>query len=78
MSTIHGRYSVLVAGYIGSTLGLIFNFMLDTKGFAVDPANVFVTQSLMTLAIALQVRQSKRLFNSIEELMTDAQEKADA
>ncbi|MGM9945366.1 MAG: methyl-accepting chemotaxis protein [Lysinibacillus sp.] len=77
MSTIHGKYSILVAGYIGSTLGLIFNFTLDTNGFAVDPPNVFVTQSLMTLAIALQVRQSKRLFNSIEELMTDAQEKAE-
>ena len=31
----------------------------------------------MTLAIALQVRQNKRLFNSIEQLMTDAQEKAE-
>ncbi|WP_431027305.1 methyl-accepting chemotaxis protein [Lysinibacillus sp. LZ02] len=76
ISTIHGKYSVLAAGYIGSTIGLIFNFTLDTKGFAVDPANVFVTQALMTLAIALQVRQSKRLFHNIEELMIDAHEKA--
>lgn len=76
MSTIHSKYTVLAAGFIGSALGLIFNFVLDTTGFAADPANVFVVQILMTLAIALQVRQSKRMFTSIEELMTDAHEKA--
>lgn len=76
MSTIHSKYTVLVAGFIGSALGLIFNFVLDTTGFASDPANVFVVQFLMTLAIALQVRQSKRMFTSIGELMTDAHEKA--
>ena len=76
MSSIHSKYKVLAAGYIGSTLGLIFNFTLDTTGFAVDPANVFVVQILMTLAIALQVRQNKRMFTSVEQLMTEAHEKA--
>lgn len=76
MSTVHGKYSVLAAGFIGSALGLVFNFTLDTTGFAVDPANVFVVQILMTLAIGLHVRQSKIMFSSIEELMTDAHEKA--
>lgn len=76
MSSIHSKYMVVAAGFIGSALGLIFNFTLDTTGFAVDPANVFVVQILMTLAIGLNVRQSKRMFSSIEELMTDAHEKA--
>ncbi|WP_413362866.1 methyl-accepting chemotaxis protein [Lysinibacillus sp. 3P01SB] len=76
MSSIHSKYMVVAAGFIGSALGLIFNFTLDTTGFAVDPANVFVVQILMTLAIGLNVRQSKRMFSSIEELMTDAHKKA--
>ena len=76
MSSIHSRYKVLAAGYIGSTLGLIFNFTLDTEGFAVDPANVFVVHILMTSAIALQVRQNKRMFESVELLMKEAYEKA--
>ncbi|KGR83450.1 methyl-accepting chemotaxis protein [Lysinibacillus odysseyi] len=76
MSTIHGKYIVLAAGFIGSVLGLLFNFMLDTTGFAVDPANVFVVHILMTLAIGLHVRQNKLMLSNIEELMMDAHEKA--
>lgn len=76
MSSIHNKYKVLAIGYIGSTLGLIFNFTLDTTGFAVDPANVFVTQTLMAIAILMQVRQNKKMLDNVENLMVDANERA--
>lgn len=76
LSSVHNKIKILVAGYVGSTLGLIFNFMLDTGGFAVDPANVFVTQTLMFVAILLQVRQNRTLLKNVENLMMDANDRA--
>lgn len=76
LGSIHNKYKTLALGYIGSTLGLIFNFTLDTEGFAVDPANVFVTQTLMALAILLQVRQNKKMLTNVESLMLDANDRA--
>lgn len=76
LSSVHNRIKVLVVGYLGSTLGLLFNFTMDTDGFAVDPANVFVTQTLMAVAILLQVRQNKKMVNNIETLMNTADERA--
>ncbi|WP_332647249.1 methyl-accepting chemotaxis protein [Lysinibacillus sp. 54212] len=75
LSSIHNKYSVVIAGYIGSTLGLTFNFLLDTEGFAVGGANVFVTQGLMAVAIALQVRQNKKMLSNVGNLMLDANDK---
>ncbi|MEK4700434.1 methyl-accepting chemotaxis protein [Solibacillus sp. FSL R7-0668] len=76
LSSVHNKLSILIVGYIGSTSGLIFNFILDTNGFAVDPANVFVTQTLMFIAILLQVRQNRSLLHSVEKLMIDANDRA--
>ncbi|MEK4628030.1 MAG: methyl-accepting chemotaxis protein [Solibacillus sp.] len=76
LSSIHNKISVLVAGYIGSTIGLICNFTMDTTGFAVDPANVFVTQTLMFVAMLLQVRQNKKMLTNVEQLMVVANERA--
>ncbi|MGN7479744.1 methyl-accepting chemotaxis protein [Solibacillus silvestris] len=76
LSSVHNRVKVLCAGYIGSTLGLIFNFTMDKDGFAIDPANVFVTQTLMFIAILLQVRQNKKMLGNIEEFMVKANERA--
>lgn len=76
LSSVHNRVKVLIVGYIGSTLGLIFNFVMDKDGFAVDPANVFVTQTLMFIAILLQVRQNKKMLMNIEEYMVEANERA--
>ena len=72
LSAVHNRYAVLVAGYIGSTIGLVFNFVLDNGHFAVDPANVFVTQTLMAVAIAFSVRRNKKLLTDVEQLMLQA------
>ncbi|WP_274307383.1 methyl-accepting chemotaxis protein [Solibacillus daqui] len=76
LSSVHNKITVLVTGYIGSILGLLFNFMLDTGGYAVDPANVFVTQTLMFVAILLQVRQNRSLLNNVEKLMIEANDRA--
>lgn len=76
LSSIHNKVNVLAAGFIGSTLGLIFNFKMDTMGFAVDPANVFVTQILMTLALYLQVRQNRKMIHNVEQLMLNANDRA--
>lgn len=75
LSSIHNKHAVLLAGYIGSTLSLAFNFLLDTSGFAVGATNVFVTQGLMAVAIALQVRQNKKMLSNVGNLMLDANEK---
>lgn len=76
LSSVHNRIKVLCVGYIGSTFGLIFNFTMDKEGFAVDPANVFVTQTLMFVAILLQVRQNKKMLTNIEAYMVEANERA--
>ncbi len=76
LSSVHNKIKILVIGYIGSTIALIFNFTMDTSGFAVDPANVFVVQTLMAVAIFLQVRQNKKMILNIEKLMVDANERA--
>ncbi|MFC7684567.1 methyl-accepting chemotaxis protein [Ureibacillus sp. GCM10028918] len=76
IGSIHNQYKVFVLGYMGSLLCLILNFALDTDGFAVDPANVFVVHTLMALAVFLQVRQNKKMFQNIEGLIIEANEKA--
>lgn len=76
LSSVHNRLIILCTGYIGSTLALVFNFMMDKEGFAVDPANVFVTQTLMFIALLLQVRQNKKMFSNIEAFMVEANERA--
>ena len=76
LSSIHNDFKVLALGFVGSIVALIFNFTLDTTGFAVDPANVFVIQILMAAGIFLQVRQNKRLLHHVEDLMIDTYDKA--
>lgn len=76
LSSIHNHYSVFITGYVGSVIAIVLNFTLDTTGFAVDPANVFVTHFLMSLGIILQIRQNKKMLTNVESLMTDANEKA--
>ncbi|MGE7023993.1 methyl-accepting chemotaxis protein [Solibacillus cecembensis] len=76
LGSIHNKITILIFGYIGSTFSLIINFTMDTSGFAVDPANVFVTQTLMAVALLLQVRQNKKMLVNVEKLMGDANERA--
>ncbi|WP_157764834.1 methyl-accepting chemotaxis protein [Solibacillus sp. R5-41] len=76
LGSIHNKLTVLAFGYIGSTIGLIFNFTLDTGSFAADFANVFVTQTLMAVALLLQVRQNKKMLVNVEGLMENANERA--
>ena len=76
LSSIHNQYAVLITGYIGSVIGMTFNFTLDTEGFAIDPENVYVTQFLMAVALYLMVRQNKKMVTSIEQLMDTANSKA--
>ena len=76
LSSVHNKQSVLIVGYIGSTIALVFNFTMDTTGFAVDPPNVFVTHILMAVAILLQVRQNQKMNANIEKLMMDSDERA--
>jgi methyl-accepting chemotaxis protein len=76
LSSVHNKQKVLIFGYIGSTIALIFNFTMDTVGFAVDPANVFVTHALMTVAIYLHVWQNIKMTTNIEKLMIDSDERA--
>lgn len=76
IGSIHNQYKVYVLGYIGSLLCLIFNFVLDTEGFAIDPANVFVVHTLMALGVFLQVRQNKKMIRNIEGMIIKANEKA--
>lgn len=76
LSSIHNDFKVLGLGFISSLVALIFNFTLDTTGFAVDPANVFVIQLLMSAGLFLQVRQNKHLLHNVEDLMLDTYDKA--
>lgn len=76
LSSIHNDFKVLALGFTSSFVALIFNFTLDTTGFAVDPANVFVSQILMAAGIFLQVRQNKRLLHNVEDLMIETYDKA--
>ncbi|MEK4426221.1 methyl-accepting chemotaxis protein [Solibacillus sp. FSL K6-1523] len=76
LGSVHNKITILIFGYIGSTIGLIFNFTMDTGGFAVDPANVFVVQTLMAVALLSQVRQNKKMLVNVEQLMEDANERA--
>ncbi|WP_168193854.1 methyl-accepting chemotaxis protein [Lysinibacillus sp. SGAir0095] len=76
IGSIHNQYKVFALGYIGSLICLILNFTLDTEGFAIDPANVFVVHTLMALGVILQVRQNKKMLHNIEGLIVEANEKA--
>lgn len=70
LGSIHNQFSIFIFAYFCSLTELIFNFILDTGGFAVDPANVFVVHAIMALGILLQVRQNKKLQQNTENLMT--------
>lgn len=76
IGSIHNQYSVFMFAYVCSLIELIFNFTLDTGGYAIDPANVFVVHALMALAVILQVRQNKKMQANIENLMLDENLKA--
>ncbi|KGR74983.1 methyl-accepting chemotaxis protein [Ureibacillus manganicus] len=76
IGSIHNQFSIFIFAYICSLIDLILNFTLDTGGFAVDPANVFVVHALMALGIILQVRQNKKLQKSTENLMIEENLKA--
>ncbi len=76
LASIHNQLSIFIVGFIGSVICLLFNVILDTTGFMVEPANVFVVHFLMGLAIFLQVRQNKRLLESIESLSLASHEMA--
>lgn len=76
LASVHNKVSIILTGFVGSMIGLAFNFLLDTTGIAIDPANVIVTGSLMALAIFLQVRQNKNMLGNLENLMIESHEKA--
>ncbi len=76
LSSVHNNFSVLISGYIATITSLILNVSLDTTGFASSSMNLFVTGSLMSLAIFLQVRQNKKMMLNLEQLMIDADQKA--
>jgi methyl-accepting chemotaxis protein len=76
LCSIHNQYGILLAGYVGSVLGITFNFTLDKEGLAVDPTNVIVTVTLMAVSLFLMVRQNKKMVTSIEQLMITAKNKA--
>lgn len=76
LSSVHNNFSVLITGYFITVAALITNVVLDTTNFAAEPSNLFVTGTLMALAIFLQVRQNKRMLDNVEELMMKADETA--
>ncbi|SOC02391.1 methyl-accepting chemotaxis protein [Ureibacillus xyleni] len=76
LSSIHNKISVFIFGFIGSFFCLILNVTLDSTGFMLEPANVFVVHILMSVGILLQVRQNKRLLNNIESLIVETSEMA--
>lgn len=64
---LHNTQIVFIFGYILSLLAVIVNVLLDDQGILADQAaNVILVQFIMALGIFLQVRQSKALFNSVE------------
>ena len=69
LSSVHNNFGVLISGYFLSMAALVVNVILDTTDFTRDPANIFVTGTLMALAIFLQVRQNKKMLDNIESLM---------
>lgn len=67
----------VVFGYALSLLAVIVNVLLDDKGILTDQAaNVILVQFIMALGIFLQVRQSKKLFISVETHVHSAVAKA--
>ena len=77
LSSVHNNFGVLLAGYIASMIALTLNVTLDSTVFTAEPLNLYVTGSLMALAIFLQVRQNKKMMVSLEQLMVDADKKAE-
>jgi len=74
---LHNTQVVFVFGYALSLLAVIVNVLLDDKGILTDQAaNVILVQFIMALGIFLQVRQSKKLFISVETHVHSAVAKA--
>lgn len=76
LASIHNNYGVLTAGYVVTLISLTLNVIRDTSSYTSEPVNLFVTGSLMALAIFLQVRQNKKMTVTLEQLMMDADKKA--
>ncbi len=77
LASVHNNISVILTGYILSMIGLTLNVILDNTDFTAEPLNLYVTGSLMALAIFLTVRQNKKMMDSLEQLMFDADKKAE-
>lgn len=74
---LHNTQVVFIFGYALSLLAVIVNVLLDDKGILTDQAaNVILVQFIMALGIFLQVRQSKKLFISVETHVHSAVAKA--
>ena len=77
LSSVHNHSRVLLAGYITSMIAVTVNVVIDKTELTNASSNLYLTGSLMALAIYLQVRQNKKMFGRIGSLMTDADEKAE-
>ena len=76
LSSLHHDQKVFIFGYVLSVLAMALNVMLDDTGiFEGRVVNIFFIQFIMALGIFLQVRQSKSLFQNIENLIVTANEK---
>ena len=77
LSSFHNSQGVFIFGYILSVIVMTINVLSDHSGFFDgNEVNVFFIQFIMGLGIFLQVRQSKALFNNVENLVSSAEEKA--
>lgn len=77
LSSVHNHSRVLLIGFVTSITALTCNVVLDNTDFTSGFVNLYVTGSLMALAIFLQVRQNKKMFMNVESLMKEAAEKAE-
>lgn len=76
LASVHNNYSVLITGYIISMSALTSNIVLDDSNLTSEFSNLYVTGTLMAVAIFLQVRQNKKMMDNLELLMDDADKKA--
>ena len=58
-------------------IAVTVNVVIDKTELTNASSNLYLTGSLMALAIYLQVRQNKKMFGRIESLMKEADEKAE-
>jgi len=77
LSSIHNNVQIVISGYILSMIALISNVIKDDSSLTAEPLNLFVTGSLMALAIFLQVRQNKKMMVNLEQLMLEADKKSE-